>query len=103
MDQPRPLPPPSLNPSSSMGSPDYLLTLERRIMQLEAEIQRLHMQQQQADSSLSSVYRRLPDIGILSPNFLRRAFTAYGYTLVAGLIVAIPIYCIIFLISLSNF
>lgn len=40
---------------------------------------------------------------LTSDNFLKRAFAVYGYALVAGLIIAIPIYILMFLIMLLFF
>jgi len=35
-----------------------------------------------------------------SDNFLKRAFAIYGYSMIAGLIIIIPLYIIIFIIFL---
>ncbi|MBD3309749.1 hypothetical protein GF351_00870 [Candidatus Woesearchaeota archaeon] len=37
---------------------------------------------------------------LISDNFLKRAFAIYGYTLVAGLVIMIPVYIIMFLFIL---
>ena len=37
---------------------------------------------------------------LISDNFLKRAFAVYGYTMVAGLIIMIPVYVLMFLFIL---
>ena len=55
---------------------------------------------------LETLVQRVPDSLIISPNFLKRAFTVYGHSMVAGLIVAVPIWCIslaiFFLIGMAS-
>jgi hypothetical protein len=84
-----------VSPSSNVGiSAEYVTTLEKRIIQLEEQIGKFEKQ-------ISS--QRLPDTDLLSPSFLRRAFTVWGHMFVAQLLIAIPIYCVIFLLAgLSN-
>jgi hypothetical protein len=45
--------------------------------------------------------RDLPDSKILSKDFLTRAFAVYGHTLVANLIIAVPLYFLFFVLLLA--
>ncbi|HWS24334.1 MAG TPA: hypothetical protein VN226_07880 [Anaerolineales bacterium] len=66
--------------------------MQTKILELEDQVNRLR------DEIVNNQFSRntLPKTNILSPNFLTRAFAIYGHTLVAGLIVGIIFYCIIF-------
>ena len=80
-------------------SPEYVGSLERRIASLEAEVQQLKLTSAQAIMSLDGLKGRLPTTSLVSPNFLFRAFTVWGHYFVAQVIIAVPIYCLIFLIG----
>jgi hypothetical protein len=56
-------------------------TLEKKVILLEEKIR-----------------KSLPQTKILSEKFLTRAFAIYGHTLVAGLIIAVPIWIIAIII-----
>jgi len=94
-------------PSASGGTQEYVLSLERRIMHLEEQLIQMEKQMQAQTSSLQAIRESLPNSGILSQKFLTRAFTVYGHMLVAGLLIAIPFYCLIALLgglsSLGNY
>lgn len=93
--------------SAPGANQEYALSLERRIMQLEGQVAQLEQQLQAQTASLQAIRESLPNSGILSQKFLTRAFTVYGHVLVAGFLIAIPIYCLIFLFgglsSLGNY
>ena len=64
-----------------------LKALDTKIELLEEQIRR------QADE-IESLNARLPDSHIISPHFLKRAFTVWGHYIVAGFIIAIPFMCL---------
>ena len=66
--------------------------------QLQARVEHPESQLQVQSIDIEGISKRVPDSNIISPNFLKRAFTAYGYVLVAGLIIAVPLYCIVFVL-----
>lgn len=66
------------------------------ICSLEAEVAALRQEvKRQRESAL-------PQTGLLSTEFLTRAFAVYGHALVAGLIVSVPIYLIVLLLGLAS-
>lgn len=89
-----------VSPSSDMGiSTEYVTALERRIVQLEEQIEKFEKQISGQQTSISNVNQRLPKTDLLSPSFLKRAFTVWGHLFVAQLLIAIPIYCLIFILG----
>lgn len=70
------------------------------------ELNVLRMQMQTLDQRLASMERRqsqipaLPQTNLLSGSFLSRAFAVLGHYLVASLIIAIPVWILIFVIFL---
>ena len=80
--------------TGSTNPPEYIFALEKRLMLVEAELQRMNDSINQAT--------KLPDTALFSPSFLSRAFAVWGHALVAQLIIAIPIYCLIFLLASSG-
>ncbi len=74
---------------------------------LQHEINVLKTQMQTLEQRIASAERRqsqmpaLPKTNLLSGSFLTRAFAVLGHYLVAGLIVTVPIYIIIFIIILA--
>lgn len=79
---------------------------ELTIQALQSRIADLEKQVQMQSLELETLVQRVPDSLIISPNFLKRAFTVYGHSMVAGLIVAVPIWCIslaiFFLIGMAS-
>jgi len=73
-----------------------LLTLQ----QLQNKVDLLEDQLQVQSAEMEMVKERIPDSLILSPNFLKRAFTVWGHYVVAGFIIAIPFMCLIMGFSL---
>ena len=67
---------------------------EITIMQLENKIELLEAQLQRQAEEINSLSDRIPDLNIISPNFLKRAFTVWGHYVVAGFIIAIPFMCL---------
>ena len=103
-----PLPPvpevPPLMPNDAFpGSPQHALALERRLMYLEMESQRHRGMLSVAQPAMGAPQRPLPHTALLSDSFLSRAFAVWGHYFVAQLMIAIPIYCIIFLITSSGY
>jgi len=108
---PAPLPMPNGLPNTS----EYIFALEKRIMILEAELHRLFEAQNSATNfnnekfiqikseidEIDNEFDEIPNSNIISPNFLSRAFAVWGHYFVAQLIIAIPIYIIFILFSLS--
>lgn len=84
-------------PSSLSSS--QLFEFEQKYIQVMEENVQLKNQLEQLTNRITSLENRLPNSNIISPKYFRRAFAVYGHTLVAGFIVAIPIYCLIFIIS----
>ena len=76
----------------------YLQSLETRVKTLEAKLGDSESAAQLSTSQLEEVRTLLPNSNIISPSFLRRAFTVWGHYFVAQLIIAIPIYCFFFII-----
>ncbi len=66
-----------------MESENYYL--EQKVLELENEINQLKS--------------RLPDSNLLSSGFLSRAFAVLGHNLIAGLLVSIPLYILLFIIA----
>lgn len=78
-------------PDSPPNSQQYILALEKRIMYLEVENERLY----QAIKDVPEFI--LPNTQIISPDFLRRAFAIWGHYFVAQLIIGLIIYGLILL------
>lgn len=67
---------------------------------------------EKANAKIISLHRRLvriekgksrtglPNTMILSHSFIKRAFAVYGHVLAAGLIIMIPFYILIFMLSI---
>ncbi|NOZ09322.1 MAG: hypothetical protein GXO91_10700 [FCB group bacterium] len=66
-----------------MESENYFL--EQKIIELENDVKQLKS--------------RLPDSNLISPKFFKRAFAVLGHNLVAGLLVSIPLYILLFIIA----
>ena len=69
-----------------------LLTLK----QLQNKVDLLEDQLRVQSAEMEMVKERIPDSNIISPNFLKRAFTVWGHYVVAGFIIAIPFMCLTF-------
>jgi hypothetical protein len=90
-------------PSSSPNSPEYVFALEKRIMFLESQLPSLARALADASNRPRPEGPRLPNTALVSPHFITRAFTVWGHFLVAQLIIALPLYLIIFLIGVSSY
>lgn len=75
---------------AALGEPTFA-DLMPLILGLRAEIDALRAARKQPG---------LPRTSLLSPDFLTRAFAVYGHAFVAGVIVALPLYLIVFLVGL---
>ena len=62
-----------------------------KIMNLHRRLARMEKSRSQTD---------LPNTMILSPSFIKRAFAVYGHTIVASFLIAIPIWILMFLLTL---
>ncbi len=92
-----------LLPSAPVSSLVDILSLESKINRLESQVQELEKQLAAQQSNVNGLANRLPNTQLLSPKFLTRAFTIWGHLFVAQLIITVPIYCVIFgLTMLSN-
>lgn len=89
---------------------DYLLQQEQRIQNLEqanaeliGEIKKRFIHKDDLPVIISE---NIPNTGLFSRNFLKRAFTVWGHYLVAQLLIAIVIgafYFVIFILIMSKF
>jgi len=84
-------------PPTAPNSPEYVFALEKRIIYLEMHISGLTQAVQSPSSQV-----KLPNTALLSPSFLSRAFAVWGHAIAAQLIIAVPLYVIIFLFALSG-
>ena len=72
----------------------YLGTLEERLRSLETENLSLKLQNETLNNYMKEMggvsQKMLPKTNLISPKFLRRAFTVWGHSFIAGLIISIP-------------
>ena len=97
----------SLSPSSGFPT-DYVMSLERRITQLEIQVQQLEKLVTEQQTMITALNNKLPKTSLLSPRFIPRALSVYGHGIAAQLIIVIPLYLLLVLIislvgSLGNF
>ena len=78
--------------------PQYKLELS--LEQLQSRVEKLERQLQINSIDIEGINKRVPDSNIISPNFLKRAFTVWGHYVVAGFIIAIPMFCIMMALAL---
>ena len=62
--------------------------------ELQSKMILLEEQVQAQAGEIEALNERIPDSNIISPNFLKRAFTVWGHYVVAGFIVALPFLCL---------
>ena len=74
-------------------------TSERSLDQVQEALRDLQLQVQLQNDELDALKERIPDSNIISPNFLKRAFTVWGHYVVAGFLVAIPFICLSMIIA----
>ncbi|MBC7260186.1 MAG: hypothetical protein H5T65_13205 [Chloroflexi bacterium] len=84
------------------GTAQYIQSLENRILRLEENLAASQAALQTVASQVNEIRALIPNSGIVSPSFLRRAFTIWGHYFVAQLLIAIPIYCIAVALLLSG-
>ena len=78
---------------------EKIAKLEKRIEELETSSDRsLQRVEQIADLTRSRI-GRVPQTDLLSESYVRRAFAVWGHYFVAQLCIAIPIYCVLFLLG----
>ena len=90
-------------PSGSPNSPEYVFALEKRIIVLEMELLQLTREVNLTNDSYQPESVNVPKSWVMSPNFLERAFAIWGHYFVAQLIIAIPIYCFIYILLSQSF
>ncbi len=73
------------NEANIISKDQYIQSLENRVIKLEERLN-------QIDVSRSV----LPNTAIIDNSFIKRAFAIWGHYFVAQLIIAIPIYCVVF-------
>jgi hypothetical protein len=74
--------------------------LLRRINELQSQIKVLE-ERVVSTERRQSMLPDIPQTALLSPSFLTRAFAVLGHYMVAGLIITIPIYIVLFIILLA--
>jgi len=62
--------------------------------ELQSKMILLEEQVQAQAGEIEALHERIPDSNIISPNFLKRAFTVWGHYIVAGFIIALPFLCL---------
>jgi hypothetical protein len=87
--------PPSQEPVSRL---EYN-RLQEKVGMLEAQIQRMNELLVNKDLEVEVLSRRLPNTWLLDPSYWKRAFTAYAYVTVVGMIIGIPLSCIMFILA----
>lgn len=70
--------------------------LEKRIVELEARIEKLQNLSTRQSGRISVLDNKLPNTSLLSPNFLVRAFTVWGYFVVAQVLLIVIFYGAVF-------
>ena len=76
-----------------MTNDDLIKQLERAESKID-QLQRRIDQLERLSGTAS-----LPKTMLLDENFVKRAFAVYGHVFVAGILIAVPFYCFIFLMS----
>ena len=71
-------------------------------MYLESQLPILQRGIESASRPSQDLATKLPNTALISPSFMSRAFAVWGHYFVAQLIIAIPIYIIVFLIAMSG-
>lgn len=74
--------------------------LQHRINELQTQIKVLE-ERVVSTERRQSMLPDIPQTALLSPSFLTRAFAVLGHYIVAGLIITIPVYIILFIILLA--
>ena len=67
--------------------------------QLQARVEQIERHLQINSIDIEGISKRVPDSNIINLNFLKRAFTVYGHVMVATLIIAVPLYCLVFVLT----
>ena len=62
--------------------------------ELQSRMILLEEQVQAQAGEIEALNERIPDSNIISPNFLKRAFTVWGHYIVAGFIIVLPFLCL---------
>lgn len=89
----------SNEPSNEVSRLD-LLRLQEKVELLEAQVQRLHELLVNKDLEIETLAQRLPKTWLIDPNYWKRAFTAYAYVTVAGLVIGLPLFCFTLILAI---
>lgn len=81
--------------------PGNELALQRQVSDLTMQNQQLQQQLGHMASRIATLESRQPNTSLLSPNFLTRAFSIWGYNFVASLMIGVVVWCITFAILMA--
>ena len=73
--------------SGTVSFLEHVAAMEKRIVWLEDKVQQFEGE--------------IPTTNLISSNFLSRAFAVWGHLVVAQLLIAIPLYCLLALLGLK--
>ena len=76
------------------GQLDSGTTSRITMKELQSKMILLEEQVQAQAGEIEALNERIPDSNIISPNFLKRAFTVWGHYIVAGFIIVLPFLCL---------
>jgi hypothetical protein len=79
-------------PNGSPNTPNYIFALEKRIMYLELEINKLESVIEKTkliDRDIQNVEELVPESNLMSKNFFTRAFAVWGHYFVAQLLISL--------------
>lgn len=91
------------------NTPEYIFTLEKRIMYLEVELKRLSIENKGIiilSRDIKEVEGLIPNSDLMSENFFTRAFAVWGHYFVAQLLIGIilfGLYLVLFALGVAIF
>ncbi len=71
-----------------------------QMQEMASEIESLRLRIQQIESRYE-VAPRMPSTALVSDKFMTRAFAVFGHNFVASLVVSIPFYILMFIITMT--
>ena len=82
-------------------TPKQFRELERRVSRLEVTLNSLEQTLQRLEKDVKYDRSRpvLPESNLFSDSFMTRAFAIWGHLFIANLIITVPFYCLLFLLS----
>lgn len=78
-------------------TPKQFRELQRRVSHLEVTLNSLEQTLQRLEYDRSRPV--LPESNLFSDSFMTRAFAIWGHLFIANLIITVPFYCLLFLLS----